>query len=327
MLSFIIRRLSYMIVNFFLISFLCFIIIQLPPNDIVTRRIQELETLGAKNVESTLNTLKEIYNLDKPKPIQYLYWISGFIRGDFGYSLAYKQNVKTLIFQRLGMTFLIILSSLFLAYIAGILIGLYSATHQYSFGDHIFTFFGMVGLATPTFLMALMLLYISSTFFGLRAGGLFSPEYLSTPWSIAKVVDLLKHLWMPVLILSAYYAAGLIRIMRTRTLDLLREQYVLVARSKGLEEKKIIWKHIFRIAINPLISIMGLQLAEVISGGAMVAIVLNLPTLGPLLLQSLQTQDMYLGGAILMIMIVLLLVGNFLVDITLAWIDPRIRYN
>jgi len=204
---------------------------------------------------------------------------------------------------------------------------LYSATHQYSFGDHIFTFFGMVGLATPSFLLALMLLYILSKFFGLRVGGLFSPKYLTAPLNIAKVVDLLKHLWMPVLILSAYYAAGLIRIMRTRTLDLLREQYVLVARSKGLEEKKIIWKHIFRIAINPLISIMGLQLAEVISGGAMVAIVLNLPTLSPLLLLSLQTQDMYLGGAILMIMIVLLLVGNFLVDIALAWFDPRIRYN
>ena len=327
MLNYIVRRVGQIVVTFFLTSLLCFIIIQLPPNDIVTRRMQELSAYGAANVESTIVTLKKMYNLDKPLVIQYVLWISGFIKGNFGYSMSYQVEVRDLILQRLFPTFLIILLSLFLAYLIAIIVGLYSATHQYSLFDHIFTFLGMIGLGTPTFLLALVFLYITSVFFGLGVGGLFSPAFVEAPWSLARVYDLLKHLWGPLLILTAYYAAGLIRIVRTRTLDLLREQYVLVARAKGLSEPTIILKHVFRLAVNPLISIMGLQLAEVVSGGVMVAIVLNLPTLGPLLLKALQTQDMYLGGAILMMMILLLLVGNLLVDITLAWIDPRIRYE
>ncbi len=327
MISYIIRRLECIVVTFLLTSLICFAIIQLPPNDIITRRMQELEALGATNVESTIATLKKIYNLDKPLVVQYVIWISGFARGDFGYSLKYEVEVRELIFQRLPPTFLIILPSLFFAYLIAIVVGLYSATHQYSLLDHTFTFLGMIGLGIPTFLLALLFLYIISRFFGLSVGGLFSPSFVEAPWSLAKVYDLLKHVWGPVLILAAYYAAGLIRIVRTRTLDTLREQHVMVARSKGLPEQTIILRHVFRLAVNPLISIMGLQLAEVISGGVMMAIVLNLPTLGPLLLEALQTQDMYLGGAILMLMIIILLAGNFLVDIVLAWIDPRIRYD
>lgn len=326
-MSYIVKRVVQLVITFFLTSFICFAIIQLPPNDIVTRRMQVLKSQGATNVESTIETLKRIYNLDKPLLVQYGIWISGFVRGDFGYSLLRDIEARDLIAQRLFLTFLLILLSLLIAYMVAIMIGLYSATHQNSFFDHVFTFLGMIGLGTPDFLIALVFLYITSMFFGWKAGGFFSPEFVEASWSAARVFDLLKHLWGPVLILTAYYAAGLIRIMRARTLDLLREQYVMVARAKGLSERTIIFRHVFRLAVNPLISIMGLQLAEVVSGGMMVSVVLNLPTLGPLLLEALLNQDMYLGGAILMILIVLLLVGNLLVDITLALIDPRIRYD
>jgi len=322
-----VRRLTQLLVTFLVASLLCFLVIQLPPNDIVTRRMQTLRSMGAGNIEESIRTLKSIYNLDKPLIVQYLLWISGFFRGDFGYSLLYQVEARDLILQRVPFTILLTLPALLLAYIVAIVLGLYSATHQYSILDHVFTFLGMVGLATPDFLLALFLLFVTSQFLGMGVGGFLSPEFRDVPWSIAKVADLLAHLWAPVLSLTAFYAAGLMRIMRGRTLELLHEPFVSVARSKGLKERTIILKHVLRIAVNPLISIAGLQLAEVVSGGVMVSIVMNLPTVGPLLLSALQAQDMYLGGSIIILLIGVLLMGNFLADITLALLDPRIRFD
>ncbi len=326
MTTFISRRLGEMAVTFVLTSLLCFVIIQLPPNDIVTRRLGSLRTMGADTTGAE-ETLRKLYNLDKPVITQYLLWVSGFFRGDFGYSLLYEVEVRELISRRLFFTLLVTVPSLVVAYLFAISIGLYSATHQYSILDHVFTFMGMIGLATPSFLFALLMLYLNSVVFGLGVGGLFSPEFETANWSAAKLWDLLKHLWVPMLVLVSFYAAGLIRIMRSRTLDLLKEQFVDTARAKGLHERKVIRKHVFKLAVNPLVSIAGLQISEIISGGVLVAIVLDLPTLGPLLLDSLETQDMFLGGAILMIFIALLLIGNLLSDVTLAMIDPRIRFD
>jgi len=325
--SFLVRRLAQLLVTFFIASLLCFLVIQLPPNDIITRRMQTLEAMGGGNIEESIKTLKRMYNLDKPLIIQYVLWISGFFRGDFGYSLLYQAEARDLIVQRIPFTILLTLPALILAYAVAIALGLYSATHQYSLLDHLFTFLGMVGLATPDFLLALILLFITSQCLGMGVGGLLSPEFRDAPWSIAKVIDLSAHLWAPVLSLTAFYAAGLMRIMRGRTLELLHEPFVSVARSKGLKEKTVILKHVLRIAINPLISIAGLQLAEVVSGGVMVSIVMNLPTVGPLLLSALQAQDMYLGGSIIVLLIGVLLMGNFFADITLALVDPRIRFD
>jgi peptide/nickel transport system permease protein len=326
-MNYILKRVGQLIVTFFLTSFMCFAIIQLPPNDIVTRRMEVLKSIGASNVESSIATLKQIYNLDKPLIVQYFLWVAGFFKGNFGYSILHQMPARTLISQRLLYTFILILLSLLIAYLVAIMVGLYSATHQNSVLDHVFTFLGMIGLGTPDFLIALVFLYVTSTFFGWDAGGFFSPDFVEAKWSIPRIVNFLQHLWGPVVILAAYYAAGLIRIMRARTLDLLREPFVNVARAKGLSERAIIFRHVFPLAVNPLVSIMGLQLAEVVSGGMIVSVVLSLPTLGPLLLESLLAQDMYLGGGILMILIVLLLVGNLLVDITLVFLDPRIRYR
>ena len=327
MISFVLKRLGQMVVTFVLTSFICFVLIQLPPNDLITRRMQTLESMGATNIEAAEQSLKKIYHLDKPMVVQYVLWISGFVKGDFGYSLFYQTEARDLILQRLPFNLLIALPSLMLAYVIAISLGLYSAVHQYSLLDHVFTFFGLLGLAVPSFLLALFLLLLTSRIPGMGVGGLFSPNVVDMPWSLSKALNLLEHMWPPVLALTVFYAAGLMRIMRAQTLDLLHEPFVIVARSKGLTERTVVLKHVLRLAVNPLISIAGLQISEVVSGGVMVAIVLNLPTLGPLLLVALLNQDMYLGGAIIMIFVALLLAGNFLADLALAFLDPRIRFD
>jgi peptide/nickel transport system permease protein len=316
-----------MIAAFFAITAICFFIIQLPPSDFISRRMQELERQGGGSATAGIEALKKIYHLDKSLPVQYVLWMSGIFRGDFGYSLLYNAPVNSLIGQRFLLSLVVSFAALIFAYALAIPIGIYSAVRQYSFGDQLFTVIGFLGLATPNFMLALLVVFIGSRYFHVTLTGLFSDEYLAAPWSLARVGDLLRHLWLPTIIVGTSAAAGIIRLVRERTLETLTQQYVTVARSKGLTELRILSKHVFRIVANPLVSIAGLTLPGLISGDVIVSIVLNLPTLGPLLLRSLQTQDMYLAGAILLLMVLLLLVGNFLADVALAWVDPRIRYD
>lgn len=324
---YLVRRTVQMILAFFAITAICFLAIQLPPSDFITRRMQELEAQGGGFATQGIEALKRLYNLDESVFVQYFLWLKGFVQGDFGYSLLYEQPVRELVGQRFLLSIVVSLSGLLFAYAIAIPIGMYSAARQYSVGDQIFTVLGFLGLATPPFMIALIIVYVGSRYFNTSVGGLFSSGYIDAPWSWGRVVDLLKHLWAPTIVVGTAAAAGIIRLVRERTLEILQEQYVTVARSKGLKETKILSKHVFRVVANPLISIAGLTLPVLVSGDVIVSIVFNMPTLGPLLLTSLQSQDMYLAGTILLMTTVLLLLGNFLADVALAWVDPRIRFD
>ncbi|MCX7796487.1 MAG: ABC transporter permease, partial [bacterium] len=257
----------------------------------------------------------------------YIIWITHFIRGDFGWSFYYEKPVKELVGERLALTLVLSVVTLIFTWALAIPIGVYSATHQYSWGDNLFTFLGFIGLSIPGFLLGLLLMFISVFYFNQSVGGLFSPQYVNAPWTLGKVIDLFRHLWIPVIIIGLSGTAGLIRIMRGNLLDILGQQYVLTARAKGLMESIVIWKHAVRVAINPLISSLGMSLPGIISGESLVSIVLNLPTTGPLFLEALMRQDMFLAGSFLMFLTMALVVGNFLADLGLAWADPRIRYE
>ncbi|HRJ43173.1 MAG TPA: ABC transporter permease, partial [Caldilineaceae bacterium] len=282
---------------------------------------------GSQNAELQLKGLRERYGLDDPIYVQYWLWVSHFAVGDFGESFAYNRPVSELIGDSLLLTVIISVVTLLLSWVIAIPIGVYSATHQYSTGDQFFTFISFIGLATPGFLLALILMVISVYVFKFPISGLFSPGMETMPWSFAKVVDLFKHLWVPVLLIGMSGTAELVRIMRGNLLDVLNQQYVLSARGRGLAERVVIWKHAVRMAINPLISLIGLQFPSIISGSIIISIVLSLPTTGPLLYRALRTQDMYLAGSFLMLLSLFLIIGNFLADIALAWVDPRITYE
>ncbi len=327
MLSFIARRLLMMIPTLFLISVLSFIVIQLPPGDFLTTYVANLQQSGEAPDEAQIESLRARYGLDRPMYVQYWKWISGVLRGDFGQSFALNRPVSRLIWDRLGLTVLIALITLVFSWIIAIPIGVYSATHQYTWLDHLFTFFGFVGMATPSFLLALVLMFLSYLWFGGGVGGLFSDAFVEAPWSWAKVVDLLKHLWVPVLVLSVEGAAGLIRVVRANLLDQLEMPYVVTARAKGLSEWRLLMKYPVRIAINPVISTIGWMLPTLVSGSIIVSIVLSLPTAGPLLLNALMDQDMYLAGAFVLLLSVLTVIGTLISDILLAWVDPRIRFE
>jgi peptide/nickel transport system permease protein len=256
-----------------------------------------------------------------------LTWIAGFPRGDFGYSLEWNAPVWDLIAGRLAFTILLGGLALIFMWVVAVPIGIYSATHQYSLGDNFFTLFGFIGLSVPDFLVALVYMVVATLVFGMSAMGLYSPGFQEAPWSIAKFFDLLKHLWAPVLILGMIGTAELIRIMRGNMLDVLGQQYITTARAKGLKERVVINKYAVRVAINPLISVLGMQIPKMISSSIIIGVVLSIPTVGPMFLRALTTQDMYLAGSILLFMTVLLLIGNLLADIALAWVDPRIRYE
>jgi peptide/nickel transport system permease protein len=305
MVVFIVRRVLSSIVLLSVVSVVGFAVIQLPPGDYLTMYMMELRSRGDQSAEKHIEELRARYGLDRPIYVQYWIWITHFVRGDFGRSFKYELSVSGLIGQRLALTVALTLATMLLTWLIAIPIGTYSATHQYSVLDQIFTSISFVGLGTPGFLLALILLFISAFYFDQSIGGLFSPEFVDAPWSLAKVIDLLKHLWVPALITSVSSTAGLIR----------------------LKERVVVLKHAVRIAINPLISIMGMSLPNLISGAAMVAIVLNLPTAGPLFLEALQSQDMYLAGTFLVFLTVMLVIGNLLADIALAWVDPRIHYD
>ncbi|HTJ57920.1 MAG TPA: ABC transporter permease [Devosiaceae bacterium] len=325
MSGFILRRLAMMIVMMVFISIAAFFIIQLPPGDFLTTLAAGLEA-GSEMSQQQLDFLRERYGLDQPIYVQYWSWISAIIfRGDFGYSFQWQRPVADLIWDQLGFTMILSISTLLFAWAVSFPIGVYSAIRQYSIGDYVFTFIGFIGLAIPNFLLALVLMYIGFQFFGQSVGGLFSPEYSKAPWSFAKFEDLLAHLWIPMIVVGAAKTAELVRIMRANLLDELNKPYVTTARAKGLPELSLIFKYPVRIALNPFVSTVGWVLPSLISGAVIASVVLNLPTVGPLLLTALQSQDMYLAGAFILMLSMLTLVGTLVSDILLAMLDPRIR--
>lgn len=332
MTSYILRRILHMVPTLVLISIVSFVIIQLPPGDMLTSFMAQLAGQGEQGSESAVEqvrALRERYGLDDPVYVQYFRWIGRIaLHGDFGESFTYKMGVLELLWDRLGLTLALTLSALVLTWVIAVPIGVYSATRPYSIGDYGFTFLGFIGLATPSFLLALVLMFIQATVFEVRSvGGLLSPEFIGAPWSVDKAKDLLAHIWAPVLVIGTEGTASVIRIMRGNLLDVLGQQHIVTARAKGLREWKVIAKYGVRIAINPLVSRLGLQLPGLISGAVVVGIVLGLPTAGPLFYTALTSQDMFLAGGFILIAATLVLAGNLLADVALAWLDPRIRYE
>jgi len=327
MASYIIRRFLYMIVILMLVSVIAFIIIQLPPGDYLTSYILSLEQSGQRVDEAQIASLRKQYGLDLPLYGQYFFWMRKIFHGDFGKSFQWNKPVSELIAERLPLTVMISLFTLIFTYVVAIPIGIYSATHQYSIGDYIFTVIGFAGLATPNFLFALILMFMFYRYFGLSVGGLFSPQYAGAAWNIDKFVDMLKHLPVPIVVIGTAGTAGLIRVMRGCLLDELRKQYVITARAKGVGERTILFKYPVRVAINPIISTIGWMLPSIVSGQTITAIVLSLPTTGPLLFQALMSQDMYLAGSTVMLLTFLTVLGTFISDLLLMWLDPRIRFE
>ncbi len=327
MITYIIRRLLGMIPTLFLVSILTFIIIQLPPGDFMSTLAANVGSSGSSMDQATVENLRHQYGLDEPAYKQYLKWIAGFPRGDFGYSLEWRSPVSNLILGRLGLTLALSLLSLALMWLIAMPIGIYSATHQYSLGDNLLSFLGFLGLSMPEFLLGLLYLAIGIFGFGTSVSGLFSQGMEKAPWSPAKALDLAWHLFWPALILGARGMAQLIRIMRGSLLEILGQQYITTARAKGLKEQVVINKYAVRVATNPLISVMGMQLPELINGATVLGIVLTLPTTGPMFVRALMSQDMYLAGTFLLFLSLMLMLGNLLADIALAWVDPRIRYE
>jgi peptide/nickel transport system permease protein len=326
MLEFIARRLLLLIPTIFLISVISFILIQLPPGDYLTSYIMTLESGGQVVDQSTIATLKQQYGLDQPIYLQYFKWVSNMVtRGDFGQSFSWNEPVKDLIWERLGLTIVISLASLLFIWVVAFPVGIYSAIKQYSVGDYFFTFLSFLGLGIPPFLLALVVMWIAFSKFGISVGGLFSTEYATAPWTWGKVGDLLQHLWIPMIVLGMGGTAGLIRIMRANLLDELHKPYVTTSRAKGMPETSLIVKHPVRVALNPFVSTVGWTLPGLVSGSVIVSVVLNLPTTGPILLRALQSQDMYLAGTIVMMLSILTVIGTLVSDILLAWLDPRIR--
>lgn len=328
MLAYILRRLVWMVPSLVAVSFLAFFLIQLPPGDYVTTYVATLAASNEIVDQRTAQELRERFGLEQPFIVQYWKWITGILlHGDFGLSFEWQQPVSGLIWERMGLTLLLTSSTLAMTWAIALPIGVLSAVRQYSLLDYLFTFIAFLGLAIPGFLLALVLMYVAVVHFGQEVGGLFSEAYQTAPWSLDKFLDLLAHLWVPVVILAVNGTAGLVRVMRANMLDELHRPYVTTARAKGLSEIRLLIKYPVRLAINPLISTIGWMLPQLISGATIVAVVMSLPIAGPLLLQALLSQDMYLAGAFLLLMCTLTLVGMLLSDILLALVDPRIRYD
>lgn len=327
MMAYIIRRLLLLIPTLILISMISFFIIQLPPGDFLSSYIGQLMSQGENIDQELIENLKQQYGLDQPLHLQYLKWVWGCLHGDFGLSFEWNQPVSAVIGERLGLTAVVSIFTLLFTWLVAIPIGVYSATHQYSVMDNILSFLGFIGLAMPGFLLALILLYLAVSFLGMNLSGLFSPEYMDAPWSWGKVLDLLKHVWIPMIIVGLSETAGNIRVMRANLLDELQKQYVITARAKGLSERRLLWKYPVRMAINPFISTIGNVLPTIVSGATIVAVVLNLPITGPILLNALVSQDMYLAGTFIMFLAFLTILGTLISDILLAWLDPRIRFD
>ena len=328
MWTYILKRILLMIPTMFGISVISFFIIQLPPGDYLTSLLASMADSGQVVDPAEIAKMRAIYGLDDPAAVQYLKWISGIIlRGDFGYSFEWGRPVSELIWDRMGATLSISFAALIFVWAVSLPIGIYSAVHRHSWGDHIATFFGFLGLAIPNFILALTLMYISFKYFGQSVGGLFSPEYVGVEWSWGRVWDLFKHMWIPVVVIGTAGTAALIRILRANLTDELSKPYVVTARAKGLSEFNVVMRYPVRIALNPFVSAIGWVLPQLISGVTITAIVLNLPTAGPLLLRALISQDMYLAGSFILLLGVLTLVGMLVSDLLLALLDPRIRFT
>jgi peptide/nickel transport system permease protein len=325
MLSYIVHRILIMIPTLIAISIVIFTIINLPPGDYFSTYIAELQSSGEAADLAKINFLKAQYGFDRPLWEQYIFWAGGLLHGDMGYSFAYNLPVNQVVGDRLLMTFIVSLSTILFTYIVAFPIGVYSATHQYSWSDHALTLLGFLGLATPSFLLALVLLYLANVYFGISIGGLMDPKYVDQPWSIDKVFSVAAHLWIPVVVIGTAGTASMIRRLRANLLDELQKQYVVTARAKGLHPLKLLFKYPLRMALNPFISDIGSLLPHVISGAAIVSVVMSLPTTGPMLLDALRSQDMYLAGSFLMFMAFLTVIGVFISDLALAVLDPRIR--
>jgi peptide/nickel transport system permease protein len=326
MAQYIVRRLLLLIPTVLAISMVTFVIIQLPPGDFLTTYIMTLEGSGQIIDEAEAAALREQYGLGQPIYVQYGKWMLGVLRGRFGQSLAWQQPVADLIWERLVLTVVLSLSSVLFIWAVAFPVGVYSAIRQYSVWDYVFTFLSFVGVGIPSFLLALVVMWFALTQFGISVGGLFSAEYADAPWSLAKVWDLLQHLWIPMVVLGLGGTAGLIRIMRANLLDELHKPYVVAARAKGIPETRVL-RYPIRVALNPFISTIGWTLPGLVSGSTIVSVVLNLPTTGPLLLRALTSQDMYLAGTILLLLSVLTVIGTLISDVLLAWLDPRIRLS
>lgn len=326
MLSLIVNRILWAIPTLIFVSFISFVIIQLPPGDYVTAYVAQLRHSGEYITELQEAAMRQEFGLNDPLLAQYWRWISAIVmHGDFGRSLEWNMDVKDMIWDRLGLTLAISTLSMIFTWIIAIPIGVYSATRQYSFFDYIFTVFGFVGKGIPEFMLALILMWLGYAYFNMDVGGLFSRQYETAPWSWGKFVDLLEHLWVPIVVLAFGSTAGLIRVMRANMLDELGKPYVETAYAQGFTERTVVWRYPVRIALNPFISTVGWALPALFSGDIIAAVVLNLPTTGPLLLKALQMQDMYLAGSFILILSVFTVIGTVLSDILLAVSDPRIR--
>ena len=328
MLRYVIKRLLYMIPTLFGMSIIAFLIIQLPPGDYITSLIASMSDSGQNADPAQIEALRRAYGFDDPIWLQYVKWIWGILsRGDFGYSFEWNRPVAELIWERMGSTLSISVAALIFVWAVSLPIGIYSAVRRHSIGDYTFTLLGFLGLAIPNFILALTLMYVAYKYMGQSVGGLYSPEYVNAPWSWGKLLDLLAHLWIPIIVIGTNGTAALIRILRANLTDELNKPYMITARAKGLPEYRAVMKYPVRIALNPFVSAIGWVLPELISGVTITAIVLNLPTAGPLLLRALISQDMYLAGSFILLMGVLTLIGMLISDLLLALLDPRIRFQ
>jgi peptide/nickel transport system permease protein len=328
MLAYIVRRLLLTIPTLFIISVVSFVLMKLVPGDFVTSYAATLAAQGEQMNSQTIKALQDAYGLNQPIYVQYWKWITAILlHGDFGLSFEWKLPVAQLIWSTMGTTLLLTASSLLLTWLLAIPIGIYSATHQYSGGDYTFTAIGFIALGVPGFMIALFVLWIAYSHFGLDVSGLFSPQFKNAPWSLPRVQDLVGHLLIPAVILGMAGMASLIRIMRANTLDELHKPYVLAARARGIPEGKMILEYPVRVALNPFVSTVGYALPELVGGGLIIAVVLSLQTAGPLFLRSLQSRDIYLSGAFVLLLSSLTVIGTLISDLLLAWLDPRIRYG
>ncbi len=326
MKNYLFKRFVYMVFLLWLVSVVTFIVIELPPGDYLSTYIILLEqNTGQQLSEDIVERLRRQYGLDLPTYARYFKWFGQVLQGEFGFSFDWQQPVRDIIGERLVLTFTIAILSAIFTYAVAIPIGIYSATHQYSFGDYLVSIIGFVGLAIPNFMLALIMLYVGFKQFGVNLSGLFSPDYLDAPWNLAKIGDLLLHLPIPIIVIGTGGTAGLIRVLRGTLLDELNKQYVITARSKGVGEVRLLFKYPVRVALNPIVSSLAWLFPSLVSGGTITAIVLGLPTAGPMLLRALLAQDTFLTATLLMFITILTVIGTTVSDILLVVVDPRIR--
>ncbi|MEH7828092.1 ABC transporter permease [Gemmobacter denitrificans] len=325
MIRYILRRILTMIPTLLLISVCVFVIIELPPGDYFESHVAELRALGEQADLDEIEMLREEYGFDQPQYMRYLTWVGGMVTGDFGYSFAYRLPVNEVVGDRLWLTFVLSVLTILFTWVLAFPIGIYSATHQYSWGDYGLTFLGLIGLAVPNFMLALMAMYFANVWFGLSIGNLMDSQYVNEPMSWEKARSILGHIWIPVIIIGIAGTAGMVRRLRANLLDELQKQYVITARAKGLAPGKVLRKYPLRMALNFFIADIGSILPAMISGAEVTAIVLSLETTGPMLIRALQSQDMYLAGSFLMFLAALTVLGTLVSDIALALLDPRIR--